>query len=105
LIEEGYLGMTITHTPPRGMETMREFDLAIHFHMNSLPRGADGTIEYQGIRLSGEIARESKRLFLKAKGSLYLIERTEKRIERLFTVLVAVISASLATLFVWWWDK
>ena len=32
LLEEGYLGVTITHTPPTGAEKMREFSLATTLH-------------------------------------------------------------------------
>jgi len=79
LIEEEYLGMTITHEPPAGAEKMKEFNLAITLHLETIPRAADGSVEYHGVRMTGRIDPDWKRVFLKAKGSLYLEERTEKR--------------------------
>jgi len=102
LIEEEYLGMTITHEPPRGAEKMREFDLAIALHIETLPTSSDGSVEYRGVRSTGRIDPDWKRVFLKAKGALYLAEQTEKRTDRLFTILIAVFSASLAALLASW---
>jgi len=99
LIEEEYLGLTITQIPKDGAEGMREFSLAITLHMDSLPKAADGSVEYHGVRMTSSIDPNWRRVFLKARGSLYLTEREEKRTERLFVILVAVISACLATWF------
>ena len=99
LIEEEYLGLTITHEPPQGAEKMREFSLAVTLHIETLPKGADGSVEYRGVRSSGSIDPEWKCVFLKAKGSLFLADRVEKRTERLFAILVAVVSAALAAWF------
>ena len=42
LIEEGFIGSTVTHTPPRGAEEMREFSLATTLHMHLLPENEQG---------------------------------------------------------------
>jgi len=99
LVEEEYLGLTITCPAPEGGEKMREFNLAISMHLESLPRSVDGKAEYRGVELSGNISRDWKRVYLKAKGWLYLAERTEKRTERLFTIMIAVLSAGIAAWF------
>jgi hypothetical protein len=96
LIEEEYLGITISHEPPVGAEKMREFSLAITLHMETLRNTADGSVEYRGVRSTGLINADWRRVFLKAKGSLYLADRGEKRTERLFTIFIAVLSAFLA---------
>src|ERR1035441_5854441 len=72
LIEDNYLGMTLNHTPPSGAETMREFSLATTLHMLSLPKSADGAVHYHGIKSSGTISTEDERVFLRAKGALYV---------------------------------
>lgn len=96
LIEDEYLGYTVKHTPPEGAEKMREFNLAITLHMETLPRKTDGSIEYLGIQSTGSIDQAWKKVFLKAKGALYLDAQNEKRKDRIFSLLIVVISAYLA---------
>ena len=78
LLEDGYLGVTINHTPPTAGEEMREFSLATMLHMFTLPKDADGVIHYLGIKSSGSIDPEKQRVFLRAKGALYLDEQVPK---------------------------
>ena len=85
LIEDNYLGMTLNHTPPSGAETMREFSLATTLHMLSLPKSADGAVHYHGIKSSGTISTEDERVFLRAKGALYVDDYRQKRKERLWS--------------------
>jgi hypothetical protein len=72
LLEEHYLGMTINYTPPEGFDRMREFALAITLHMYLLPADDGGVVTYQGIRSSGGIDPKNQRVFLTAKGALYM---------------------------------
>lgn len=58
LLEEGYLGVTITHAPATGAEEMREFSLATTLHMFSLPKNANGETSYCGVESSGSIDPE-----------------------------------------------
>jgi hypothetical protein len=82
LLEEGYLGMTISHNPPSGTEAMREFTLATTLHMLCLPKDARGDVHYLNISSTGSIDPKNERVFLKAKGALYLDERRQKLWDR-----------------------
>jgi hypothetical protein len=103
LLEAGYLGATINHTPPAGAEEMREFSLAITLYMFALPKDDKGIVNYLGIKSSGSIDLEKERVFLKAKGSLYLDELKQKFWDRMWSfvlgfsagLLVAIASAWL----------
>src|SRR6266699_6972963 len=55
LLEEGYLGITLNHTPPQGAETMREFTLATTLHMFTLSKNQEGKTHYLGITSSGGV--------------------------------------------------
>jgi hypothetical protein len=48
LLEKGYLGMTLNHRPPAGVEKMREFSLATTLHRTclSLPKNEHGDVHY-----------------------------------------------------------
>jgi len=83
LLEDGYLGVTFNHTPPDGAEKMREFSLAITLHMFTLPKEADGWTCYLGVRSKG-MDPEKERIFLKAKGALYLDEHIQRARDRWF---------------------
>lgn len=74
LIEEGFVGMTINHNPPSGAEAMREFSLATTLHMFSLPKNEHAEVHYARVTSTGSIDPEKERVFLKAKGALYLDE-------------------------------
>ena len=102
LLEDGYLGMTINHTPPTGAEEMREFSLAITLHMFTLPKAADGVIRYLEVRSSGNINPDKERVFLKAKGALYLDERTQKFRDRLWSFILGFGAGALAAVAAAW---
>src|SRR5207253_696942 len=78
LLEDGYLGVTINHTPPKGAEEMREFSLATTLYMLTLPKDADGVVHYRGIESRGSIDPLKQGVFLRAKGALYLDELGQK---------------------------
>jgi len=109
LLEEHYLGMTINYTPPEGFDRMREFALAITLHMYMVPADVSGAVTYQGIRSSGGIDPKNERVFLTAKGALYMDEFWQKRWDRIWSVvlgfatgvLVAVCGAWLKSHFRW----
>ena len=102
LIEDDYLGLTIHHNPPTGAEEMREFSLATMLHMFSLPKNEDGVIHYLGIRSSGGIKPENERVFLKAKGALYLDEHRKKFWDRLWSFLLGFSAGLLAAIAAAW---
>jgi hypothetical protein len=64
LLEEHYLGMTISYTPPDGFDLMREFALAITLHMYLLPADTGGVVSYLGIRTAGMLEPKKERVFL-----------------------------------------
>lgn len=109
LLEGHYLGMTINHMPPEGSDLMREFSLAITLHMLLIPADASGAATYLGIRSSGSLDPKKERVFLTAKGALYLDEYRAKRRDRLWSValgfgtglLVAVCAAWIKNRFGW----
>ena len=82
---------------------MREFSLAITLYMFALPKDDKGIVNYLGIKSSGSIDLEKERVFLKAKGSLYLDELKQKFWDRMWSfvlgfsagLLVAIASAWL----------
>lgn len=98
LIEEGYLGITINYTPAPGSENMREFSLARSLHMLRLPRNKNGEVEYNGVTSSGSMNAQDERVFIKAKGQLYLEEIARKWEERAVYVLLGI----LVTVFTQW---
>jgi hypothetical protein len=104
LLEDGYLGLTINHTPPTGAEEMREFSLATMLHMFTLPKDADGAIHYLGIKSSGSINPEKVRVFLRAKGALYLDEQVQKFWDRFWSFVLGF-SAGLLTAIATAWVK
>ena len=102
LLEEGYLGMTINHNPPSGAEAMREFSLATTLHMFSLPKNERGEVHYLGITSTGGIDPKNERVFLKAKGALYLDEGRQKLRDRIWFFLLGFGAAVLATITSAW---
>ena len=102
LLEEDYLGMTINHNPPYGAETMREFSLATTLHMFSLPKNERGEIHYLGITSTGSIDPKNERVFLKAKGALYLDERRQKWWDRVWFFVLGLVAGVLATIASAW---
>jgi hypothetical protein len=109
LLEEHYLGMTISYTPPDGFDLMREFALAITLHMYLLPADTGGVVSYLGIRTARMLEPKKERVFLTAKGALYFDEYRQKRLDRLWSValgfatglLVAICAAWIKSLFRW----
>jgi len=104
LLENGYLGLSFNYTPPPGAEEMREFCLARTLHMFTLPKDADGATHYLEIRTSGSMDPEKERVFLKAKGSLYLGEQTQKFWDRFWSFVLGF-SAGLLTALATSWVK
>jgi hypothetical protein len=102
LLEDGYLGMTINYTPPAGAEKMREFSLAITLHIFTLPKDTDGAIHYLGIRSSGGMDPDKERVFMKAKGALYLDERRQKFWDRLWAFVLGLSAGLLAAVTAAW---
>jgi hypothetical protein len=102
LLEDGYLGVTINHKPPTGAEEMREFSLATTLHMFTLPKGPDGVVHYLGINSSGGLNPDQERVFLKAKGALYLDQHTQKFWDRLWSLAFGFIGGVLATVVASW---
>ena len=109
LLEARYLGMTINYSPPEGAELMREYALAITLHMYLRPPEADGVIRYMGVTTTGGLDPKRERVFLTAKGALYLDEFRQKRWDRIWSValgfatglLVAVCAAWVKNRFRW----
>ena len=100
LIEDGYVGTSVAHTPIPNMD--RTLERAIGLHIWRLREGVE-PIEYLGISSTGGFDTRSERVFLKAKGALYLTEQSQKRRDRFYAALiaafVAVLSATLTALF------
>jgi hypothetical protein len=102
LLEEDYLGMTINHSPPSGAEAMREFSLATELHMFSLPKNKSGEVHYLGIVSTGSIDPNNERVFLKAKGALYLDERSQKTSDRIWFFVLGLMTGVLTTVASAW---
>jgi len=95
LLEEDYLGMTLNHVPPQGAESMREFTLATTLHMFTLPKSQAGETHYLGIRSSGSVSPDKERVFIKAKGALYLGEQRQKFWDRLWSFILGFVVGTL----------
>ena len=102
LIEEQYAGMTINHIPPEGAEAMREFCLATTLHMFTLPKNDQGEAHYLDITSSRSIDPREERVFLKAKGALYLDAEREKRRDRLYSFIIGFSGGFLAAFLSGW---
>jgi len=102
LLESGYLGVTINHIPPNGAEEMREFSLATALHMFTLPKNSSGVIHYLGIKSSGSIDPEKARVFLKAKGSLYLDEHMQRFWDRFWSFVLGFAAGLLVNIAAAW---
>jgi hypothetical protein len=102
LLEAGYLGSTIAHTPPTGAEEMREFSLATTLHMFTLPKNADGETHYGGTKSSGSIDPEKERVFVKARGFLYLEDQARRFWDRLWSVVLGFLGGLLLAIAVSW---
>lgn len=102
LLEGGYLGMSINSGNPEGMENMRELNQAIFLHMFTLPKNSVGDKEYMGITSHGSIEPERERIFIKAKGVLYLDEQRNKFRERIYSFVIGVVVGIIAASFSAW---
>jgi hypothetical protein len=102
LIEEHYLGTTINYVPPEGCERMREFALAITLHMYLIPADANGVVSYQEVRSSGAHDPKEVRVFLTAKGALYLEEFWQKRWDRIWSVVLGFTTGLLVAVGAGW---
>jgi hypothetical protein len=102
LLEDGYLGATIKNTPPDGAEEMREFSLATTLHMFSLGKDASGAVDYLGIRSTGTINPEKERVFLRAKGALYLDEHNRRIRDRFWSFVLGFGGGVLAAIVTAW---
>jgi hypothetical protein len=100
LIEEGYLGSTLDHQPPAGAEKSREYSLAVSLHMYTLPKDSSGVVHYQGVRSSGNVDPDRGRVFLKAKGALYLDQFAQKRWDRFWAFLSGVVAGVIVGVIV-----
>ncbi len=102
LLEGGYLGVSISSKDPEGMESMRELNQAIFLHMFTLPKNEMGDREYMGITSHGSIEPEKDKVFIKAKGVLYLDEQRSKFRERIYSFVIGVIVGIIAASFSAW---
>jgi hypothetical protein len=102
ILEEHYLGMTINYAPPEGFDRMREFALAITLHMYMLPADSSGIVSYQGVRSSGGLDPQKERVFLTAKGALYIDEYWQKRWDRVWSVALGFTTGILVALGAAW---
>jgi len=107
--EPGVVGTSCTNVPsisshkdPEGMESMRELNQAIFLHMFTLPKNEMGDREYMGITSHGSIEPEKERVFIKAKGVLYLDEQRSKFRERIYSFVIGVIVGIIAASFSAW---
>jgi len=105
LLEGGYLGMTVGHTPPQGADEMREFSLATSLHIFHLPRKEDGNRHYMGIISAGSIDPKNERCFLKAKGALYLAEENKRRADRIYSLIIGCILGFLTAVLTAWLES
>jgi hypothetical protein len=98
LLEDGYLGLTVNFTPPSGAEEMREFTLATTLHMFTLPKDANGAVQYLGIKSTGNLDPKLPKVFLKAKGALYLDESKRRFWDRLWSFVLGFSAGLLAAI-------
>ena len=104
LIEEGYIGSTLDHQPPAGAEKSREYSLAVSLHMYTLPKDDNGVVQYSGVvspygvRSYGNVDPDQQRLFLKAKGALYLYQYAQKRWDRFWAFLSGAVAGVMVGL-------
>lgn len=104
LIEGDYLGCTFPAIVPSGAERMLEYANALTLHIFTLPKKPGGSVKYLGVESSGNVDTRLEKVFLKAKGALYLDEYDTKKKERLFALFLGVVSAYLGSWFATWLD-
>lgn len=72
LLEEGYVGATVGNGDKGAAP---ELSYATFLYMLTLPKDESGATNYMGMRSTGGIKAENERVYLRAKGALYLEER------------------------------
>lgn len=102
LIEAGYVGITFSYTPPTGAEDMREFAIAKTLHMFSLPKNEKGEVKYLDIIATGSLDPKDERIFLKARGALFLESERQRRNERIYSFVVGFSAGFLSLLLSSW---
>lgn len=75
---------------------MREYTLALGLHMFGLKPDSSGQIKYNGATSQGTMAPQNERVFIKAKGLLYLSELHAKKVERITAFGIGFLTAFLA---------
>jgi len=75
---------------------------AISLHMYTLPKNEMGDTEYMGSTSHGNIDPEKERVFLKAKGALYLDEQKNKFRERIYSFVIGIVVGVVAASFSAW---
>ena len=81
---------------------MREYSMAVMLHMFTMPKETNGTVRYLGIVSSGTVDPKEVRVFMKAKGALYLDALAAKRRDRQYAFVIAVIVGVLTGTFTAW---
>jgi hypothetical protein len=81
---------------------MREYSQATSLHMILLPKDADGCTRYEDITSSGSVDPKQEKIFLKAKGALYLEDYDTRRSDRLLALFLGVVGAFLGAWFATW---
>lgn len=97
LISEEFIGMSVPFPHMEGTEKMPEFMGALFLHMNRLKKDENGNVIYEGITQSGANF-DKERVFIRAKGALYLDELREKWKDRAISFLVGFFSALIPLL-------
>jgi len=96
LISEEFLGVTAPFPMMEGTEKMPEFMGATFLHMNRLPKNKEEKVEYNGITQSGS-SFENEKIFIRAKGALYLDELKQRKNDRIIHFLIGFFTAILST--------
>lgn len=97
LISDEFIGMSVPFPAMEGTEKMPELMGSIFLHMNRLEKDKNENVVYEGITQSGSNFDQEK-VFIRAKGALYLDELRQKRNERIISFLVGFFSALTAFL-------
>ncbi|MDR9499369.1 MAG: hypothetical protein RI556_09355 [Hydrogenovibrio sp.] len=102
LLQEGYIGATVHDDPNNEKDYSPEFTNAKFLHILTLPKDENGQIYYLGKRVRGNINPDRDRVFITAKGMLYLDEQYSKVNDRIYSFIVAVsVGILVATISAW----
>jgi hypothetical protein len=107
LIECEYVGISLHSSKQESEYTNEvvELERAISLHMFTLPRDENGACQYLGITSTGSIDPRNERVYLRAKGALYLDEKEEKFRERLLSFVVGIGVGAVVAIFSAWISK